>query len=373
MPTAHAVVESSVPITVRCRQVAAMFDAPIEEKQRLEWSVDAPIEQKPWNVGLIYGPSGSGKTTIARELFGSERRPEWERGSAIVDCFPPEMAIADIVEALSAVGLNTIPAWLRPHETLSNGEQFRANMARVIAEAGSSTVVIDEFTSVVDRRVAKIVSHAVQKAVRHRDRKLVAVSCHDDIIDWLQPDWTISMGAGGSFRWRCLQRRPSIRCTIGRVPRAEWARFSRYHYMTAKLPSQVRCFGLWVEDALAVFAALLYKPHPQRRNLIGVSRVVTLPDFQGLGLAFALLDTLGSMLRALGWSFRNYPAHPSFARAHARSARWKLHQRPEKRRCPGRTAKFKQGARACYSFEYVGPPHTDRSLAVAVTGYHPLA
>jgi ABC-type lipoprotein export system ATPase subunit len=372
MPTAHAVVESSVPITIRCRQVAAMYDVPISERQRLEWQIEAPLEQRPWKIGLIFGPSGSGKTTIARKLFGAERRPEWKPGTAMVDCFPAGMAINDIVAACSAVGLNTIPAWLRPYDVLSNGEKFRADMARILAEAGDSTVLVDEFTSVVDRQVAKIVSHAVQKTVRASQGRLVAVSCHADIIDWLQPDWQIDMGAGGCFHWRCLQRRPSIACTIARVPRSEWSRFSRYHYLSAELPVAAQCFGLWAESELAVMAGLLYRPHPVTMNLIAVSRIVTLPDYQGLGLAFVLLDSIGAMLKAIGWRFRNYPAHPSFVRAHVRSPRWKLVRDPRKR--VGVNPKNivpKQGARPCYGFEYVGQSHPDIRQAMTVTGYGP--
>jgi ABC-type ATPase with predicted acetyltransferase domain len=35
---------------------------------------------------------------------------------------------------------------------------------------------VDEFTSVVDRQVAKVASHTVQKAVRRQSRQLVAVT-----------------------------------------------------------------------------------------------------------------------------------------------------------------------------------------------------
>ena len=40
---------------------------------------------------------------------------------------------------------------------------------------------MDEFTSVVDRQVAQIGAHAIQKYVRKHGRQFVAVSCHYDI------------------------------------------------------------------------------------------------------------------------------------------------------------------------------------------------
>lgn len=67
--------------------------------------------------------------------------------------------------ALSAVGLGSVPTWLRPYPILSNGEKFRADLARVICSA-PKRVVIDEFTSVVDRQIAKIGALAFQKAWR---------------------------------------------------------------------------------------------------------------------------------------------------------------------------------------------------------------
>ena len=57
---------------------------------------------------------------------------------------------ADLVGG-AQVGLGDVPTWLRPYRVLSTGQQFRANLARVLCEA-PARVVIDEFTSVVDRK-----------------------------------------------------------------------------------------------------------------------------------------------------------------------------------------------------------------------------
>jgi hypothetical protein len=71
--------------------------------------------------------------------------------------------------------------------TASNGEQFRVTLARTLAEA-PELAVVDEFTSVVDRTVAQIGSHALAKTIRASNRRFIAVSCHYDIEEWLQPD-----------------------------------------------------------------------------------------------------------------------------------------------------------------------------------------
>src|SRR5262245_53828220 len=224
MPTLDVVIESRVSNSVRARQLEGMFDVPREDKQKLTWSGNVPIEQRDWNVGLIVGPSGSGKTTVARAMFGErlDVRHEW-RGDSVLDDFAPALGIADVANVCRSVGFNTIPAWLRPYAVLSNGEKFRVEIARRLLE-DSDPIVIDEFTSVVDRQVAQIGSYAVARHIRRQKRKLVAVSCHYDIVDWLDPDWILEP-ATMSFQWRLLRGRPKIAVEISRVDYSAWQLF----------------------------------------------------------------------------------------------------------------------------------------------------
>ena len=67
------------------------------------------------------------------------------------------------------MGLGSVPAWLRPYHVLSNGERFRADLARLIAERPARAVV-DEFSSVVDRQIARIGAMAFAKASPGRNR-----------------------------------------------------------------------------------------------------------------------------------------------------------------------------------------------------------
>src|ERR1041385_3871841 len=154
------IVESEVSPSSRVAQLEAMFDVPPAAKSRMEWHGDLPIEQEPWNVGLIVGPSGCGKSTISKQLFGEayETPIEWSRGS-VIDDFDKRFGIGDVTNACQAVGFNTIPAWMRPYAVLSNGEKFRVELARRILEL-PDPIVVDEFTSVVDRQVAQIGAHA---------------------------------------------------------------------------------------------------------------------------------------------------------------------------------------------------------------------
>lgn len=191
MPRAHLVIESEIAASFRVEQVRGLFDVPSKTHVRHEWQVDIPIEGKDWTIGLIVGPSGSGKTTIASRLFPDARLHagyDWPEDAAIVDAFPADLSAKAITAALSSVGFSSPPHWLKRFSHLSNGQKFRCELARVMLEP-SDTIIIDEFTSVVDRDAAKISSAAVAKAIRkHRKPRLIAASCHYDIVDWLDPD-----------------------------------------------------------------------------------------------------------------------------------------------------------------------------------------
>ncbi len=166
-----------------------------------------------------------------------------------------------------------------------------------------------------------------------------------------------------TLTWRARTPRPAVECVVGRVPRDAWRMFSRYHYLTADLNQNARCFSLWANGRLAAFAGVLYRPHALVSGVYGVSRLVTLPDWQGLGLAFALADRVGAIYRAHGCRLRTYPAHPALMRAFDRSPVWALAKTPQDVQPPssskrgesrnGVVANF--GGRFNATFEYVGP------------------
>lgn len=344
-------VETELSNSIRARQVSSMFDVPPSSKCKLDYDVDLPIEEFDWNVGLIVGPSGSGKSTIAKKAFGGMPELAWGAPS-IVDDFAASLSVQDITSACSAVGFNTIPAWLRPYGVLSNGEKFRVDVARRMLEL-PDPILIDEFTSVVDRQVAQIGSHAVQKFVRKHGRKFVACGCHYDVIDYLQPDWVLDM-ATRSFTRRMLQRRPVGDVDVGRVSYSAWRMFAPYHYMSATLNQAARCFGAWANGRLAAFAGLLHRPHPTAHDIMGVSRLVTLPDWQGLGLAMVLVAQLGAAYKGIGKRLHTYPAHPALIRSFDHAKEWKLVKAPGTHSAKaGATSTAKMGGRACAVFEYV--------------------
>ena len=374
MPAVNHTIETKISRSIRARQMESAFDVPAQEKCTLHWEGSFPIEEQDWNIGLIVGPSGCGKSSLLTHVFGAVKPLEWGAPS-VIDDFAAELSIETITKACQSVGFNTIPAWLRPYAVLSNGERFRADIARRMLETPpEETIVVDEFTSVVDRQVAQIASHAVQKFVRRGKRKMVVASCHYDIVDWLQPDWILEPGTM-TFSRRLLRQRPALSVSISRVNYSAWQLFAPFHYMTAELHHAAACYLLLVNDRPAAIACLLHRPHAKVHDIMGVSRVVTLPDYQGLGLAFVLMDTIGQAIKAIGKRLHMYPAHPALISSMDRSPMWAMRKKPGVYSTPaglssGLLHTKKQGGRPCAVFEYAGPAmergEAERLLCVAV-------
>lgn len=190
MPTFDIVRETIPNNTFRVNSIIGKFDLQTTNvKEHFTGNIE--LDNK-WQIGVIVGKSGTGKTTIAKELFLESYITSYEYGDqAIIDEMPKKSTVDDITKAFNSVGFSSPPSWLKPYHVLSNGEKMRVDLAHSLLRK-DEIFVFDEFTSVVDRNVAKIGSHAIQKAIRRTDKKFIAVGCHFDIIDWLQPDWVFN-------------------------------------------------------------------------------------------------------------------------------------------------------------------------------------
>lgn len=358
----QAVIERSSPIvrTARVMQLESLFDVPPRERSELKWDVDLPLDDQPWNIGLIVGPSGSGKSTIARCLFTREliHGYTWRADRSIVDDFPADVSIKDITTILSSVGFSSPPSWLRPFNVLSTGEQFRVTVARALCENATRMIVIDEFTSVIDRTVAQIGSAAIAKTVRRRNQQFVAVTCHEDVVPWLQPDW-IYTTADRTFAWRSVQPRPAIELVINRAPNAAWKLFAHHHYLTTSLNPSAISFVAFYRDVPVAFDSWLpffgkLKTSQQARR---VHRMVCLPDFQGVGIGNALSSYCASMWAGLGYRAIISTGHPALMAQRQRSPHWRMTRAPATtRRGHHSIDKTRATDRNVASFEYIGPP-----------------
>lgn len=188
--------KSNIKKTYRVARIMGDYDVKTDHaNEHFVGEINVPDD---WHIGVIVGGSGTGKTTIAKELFGDQLITgfEWSAAS-VVDDMPEQCSMDEIERMFYAVGFGSVPSWLKPFDVLSNGEKMRVELARALLER--DFVVFDEFTSVVDRTVAATASVAINKAVHRTGKRFVAVTCHYDVLEWLQPDWVFDTNDMKSF------------------------------------------------------------------------------------------------------------------------------------------------------------------------------
>lgn len=339
MPSLDVVVETPVVDSFRVQQVAGMFDLPVAETARERFQVELPERDGDWQIGLIVGPSGSGKSTVAGAAFGAELSQDhsWPADRAVVDCFG-DLPVRQVIELLTAVGFGSPPSWLKPYAVLSGGERFRCDLARALANPQEPTAsrqqpmaVVDEFTSVVDRTVAKICSAAVAKGIRSGRiaRRFVAVTCHYDIAAWLEPDWLLDVATGElqinlQHRRRLRRRqfqRPTIELEIHRCSVEAWRLFERHHYLSGSLHPQARCYLATWDGEPVSFAATL--PLVARRRRRRFTRIVTLPDYQGVGIGMRFVAAVAKLEQNEGYRVSVTSSHPGLIAHCCRSPVWR--------------------------------------------------
>jgi GNAT superfamily N-acetyltransferase len=458
MPTITVQLETPICRTFRVEQVAGMFDVPLEEREggwgcpqgnpgsprfaarpaatqilRLRHSLTAELPDlaEPWTIGAIVGPSGSGKTTLARAAFGDAvYQPQpWPEERAIIDCLSETAPIKELARVLTAVGLGSVPTWLKPYKVLSTGEKFRADLARAVlgvrgsgfgiegnwfrtrrnadddappspeSRTPSPLLVFDEFTSTLDRTVAKTASAALARYLRREGSlpRFIALTCHADILPWLAPDWVLHLGDPGGPRLvrGCLPR-PPIALQVRRAPQKLWAHFAKHHYLAGGLAASATCYAaeMWSaaprqdgasrdtvvsetdrvdgqEDEGNVFQP--GSPAAERRTTLvafcavvatlgwkktkRIARLVTLPEFQGLGIGTRLAETVAEQEVSRGNRVTITASHPAILAHCSHSPRWRFlgvkKTGSTRQRFENREVRCSMG-RAVASFEFVG-------------------
>lgn len=403
MPIIDFTVSCPVYDSFRVQQVAGIFDVPLAERATERFCVELPDAREDWQLGLIVGPSGSGKSTVARRAFANgecrmsndkaTQSPfvirhssfDWPADRAVVDCFG-NVPLRRVVELFTAVGFGSPPSWVKPYHVLSGGERFRCDLARALAKGRESRVesqepevssgsgpslirsrlplvVFDEFTSVVDRNVAKVCSAAIARGIRrgHIPCRFVAVTCHYDVADWLEPDWVLDMAtsqllrsapgsAGGRFR------RPAIELELHRCGVAAWQLFKRHHYLSGTLAVGARCYLTTWAGVPVNFCATL--PVITRRNHRRFTRIVTLPDYQGIGVGMRAVAAVAALHRAEGLRINVTSSHPALIHHCSRSPLWRTVSVKRSGSSPRGRTRFpgyrSSAGRAVVSFEYIG-------------------
>lgn len=310
----------------RAARVKSLFNA--ESGANFSFDIDVDLSGD-WQIGVIVGPSGSGKTSLGKLIFEDGKITDlydgWHDDRPIVDDIAPEGDFNEVTGSLANVGLGDVPAWLRNFEALSNGQKFRAGLARLIVEKPDHAI-IDEYSSVVDRQIALIGSKALQKAWRrgNEGRKLVLLTPHYDVLDWLQPDWVIDT-KDYTFKRGSARRSPEIELEIWETNSSVWPAFKPHYYLDLPEPVASKHYVGIVNGELAchVVATPMFQAKAYR-----LTRLVTMPEWQGAGVGMRFLNWVAQYhLEGNGRANRKYPvlfhtSHPQLVQALRHSDLW---------------------------------------------------
>lgn len=286
------------------------------------------LDPAPGTITLITGPSGAGKSSLLREIARSHpggRRVEHVRfpvDVAIVDAVAPTRPLAEAMQLLSACGLGEPMLWIRRLAHLSEGECFRARLARAISlhqRSGSAgPLLCDEFAGGLHRRLAMAVAYNLRKLVWRLNMPLVLATTRDDLADDLRPDTIVRLGGSTPVIEHATRPHPSSRCLpsfarrlrIGRGCLADYERFAAMHYRRREQVGFVdRVFVLRESAGGELLGIVIYgrpalelslrnlvtqgrfvrNPGLLNREMRVLKRLVIHPDVRGCGLGQLLV------------------------------------------------------------------------------------
>lgn len=296
--------QSEIFTNFRCQVAANSLDIDVKKKSIHNLKIDNVLIPKDWNVGLIYGASGSGKTTLAKHLFGEDIfNVILNEDEPIINQLPKEFTYEECASLLNGIGLNSVPCWLRPVKTLSNGQKARAEAVLLMCQ-NKDYILIDEWTSVVDRTVAKAMSVCLSKFAKKHNKKIILLSCHYDILEWVNPNWLIDCNKQEFILPKqedfFFNKREELEFSIKEIGRESWKYFSKYHYLSDRLPGgKLYLYGLFQgENQIGFQCFANYVPYKNKveKIIYHSNRTVIHPDYNGLGLGIKLINETSKLL-----------------------------------------------------------------------------
>ncbi len=197
----------------------------------------------------------------------------------------------------------------------------------MIAE-NPARAVVDEFSSVVDRQIARIGAGAFAKAWRRAGGQAVLLSCHYDVLDWVEPCWVFDTASGAFERaeaGRRLRQRPPVVFQIHEADRRAWEVFAPHHYLTLPPMIAATYYVATVGGRPVAHVGVSTRPGLAEAR---ACRLVVLPEWQGAGVGLRFLQAVcerwrrGQNRYGIRVPTLFHTSHPGLCAALRRDPRW---------------------------------------------------
>lgn len=195
----HVEFSTKTDVTPRTLAICEAFGLGVDETQHFMVFDNFSLDFHKGDLIYMTGDSGGGKSLLLKafkDYFGDE---SLELSNLEIN--PAEVLIEGVgndvkeaIEILSLCGLNDAFLFLRRFRELSDGQKYRYRLAKLINEKEKSIWIIDEFCTSLDRDMAKIVAHLIQKVARNLSKTVVVATTHRDLVEDFQPDIMIDKG-----------------------------------------------------------------------------------------------------------------------------------------------------------------------------------
>lgn len=106
------------------------------------------------------------------------------------------------------------------------------------------------------------------------------------------------------------------------------------------MSAAAQCFGLYDGDSIIGFCGVIHQPHAKNGKIKRCTRLVILPDYQGIGLGKKFLQTVADYYTAQGYDFSICTSARNLIYALKRDDGWLL-KRWTFNRKPGNTSSIK--------------------------------
>lgn len=299
-------------------------------------NLDIPTD----GITLITGASGVGKSLLLKNIsrhFSTIRKipNHINKNKTIAEIISYEDA-GEVIRYLSKFGLGEPRILIGPFSQLSDGQKERFLIALALLQ-GIGPLILDEFTTRLDRRTAQIVAINLGKILRSNEQSAFIASCHDDIVDFLKPDIHIELRSNGKHRIFNKKTKntdilKNLEIEIKKGTIDDYKKLSRYHYENDN-PNDIDMLAPLVDHVVTAYSKgeligvnLCIRPWPKafeifpefseiNKYILQSFRVIVHPQYRGIGLTKALdIIPNPNTKILLSWSvFSSYYSFPVLA------------------------------------------------------------